>query len=197
MNPDIITIIVALIGSATTGAVITAIITSRRNRVQPIGTNVNISGSIIPENLVDGHVTKITISGSTESYHYDTLYLVSVELLNKGNTDFEEFQFGITLPENTSIINIKANGLDRHHQVESKPDVGFNSDTNEMDFILKPFNRRDKYKVMLTLSGHLNEYEEVVKFSTTHPVKFVEIESVATTTMEVLFKVLTKSYPFN
>jgi hypothetical protein len=175
-NLDLIKILASILGGGAIGAIITAVVTTRRNRIQPIGASVNLSESILPDNLVKDHVTKITISGATESYHYDNLYLASIEVLNKGNKDYESFDFGITLPDGMSIINVAVKSADRHHSIQYCPQVSFNSKLNYIDLTLSPFNRKDKYTISLTLTGTFTNVPNPILFSSKLPVKFVSVD---------------------
>ncbi len=66
--------------------------------------------------------------------------------------------------------------LDRHHISIFKNLPSLENQTNQVDIILKPFNRRDIYKFRFsaTVNAHLYTADEV-KLGTSHPIIFERI----------------------
>ena len=109
--------------------------------------------------------------------------------MNTGNKDIENFDFGITLDTEISIINVNVKGKDRHHTITYRPEISFNQKSNIIDFNLSPFNRKDTYEITLFLTSDNNlSIEDVSKleFSSTLPVKFIEIDALSKTLLEIM-----------
>lgn len=184
-------LIATLIGGGAIGAIITAIVTKYRGRKQPIGKIIKIENVFAPGNLVSEHLTKITFSGTTETFHYDNLYLVQVLIQNDGNKDFDEFTFGLTFPDFAKAIKVNAKGEDRHHAILSKEKIDFGSSSSIADFSLRPFNRHDKYQILIYATCDNNKTLEEVKISSQMPVIFKDIEIINLSFLEILNQTVT------
>ncbi|RXF70521.1 hypothetical protein [Arcticibacter tournemirensis] len=187
---EVIKIILPLIGGGAVGAIITALVTSRRNRIQPISKHVNITNIFVPSKLLGDHITRLTFSGATTNYDFENLFIAQIELENRGNKDWEQFEFGITLPENVYAININAIGKDRHHSINYSPEINFEEKSNVLDIKLHPFNRKDVYSITLFLTSTANGIDSEITFSSKSAVKFMERDIVATTTVELFLVAL-------
>jgi hypothetical protein len=106
---DWIKIIGPLLTGGLFGAILTAIITKRRNKIQPVGRRLRVSYIDLPKKL-HSYSAMITLKdekdGDTKSYHFQQLAIVQLDLVNKGNQDIEKFDVGISLPENFSVIGV-------------------------------------------------------------------------------------------
>jgi hypothetical protein len=172
---EVIKIGASLLGGGAIGAIINASVTSYRNRIQPIGKATRIETVFSNRNFFKNHLTKITFSGTTENFHFDNLYIVQIPILNEGNKDYSEFNFGITLPESVTAVNLKLKGKDRHHLIEAEQNIDFDSPSNTIDFKLKPFNRKDLYHITLFVTCVNNNILEGISFSSNMPVRFKDI----------------------
>lgn len=171
-------ILLPLLGGGAVGAIITMIVTTYRNKIQSVGHKIQIDKIFYPDAISNIEITKITFSGATQTYHFDNLFIATVILTNSGNKDIEKFICGITLPENIKAVKIETVPQDRHHSVLLKSDVKFDKTSNEIDFELIPFNRKDAYeiKLYLTISKETLELSDI-KLGSPHPIKFVAMNS--------------------
>jgi len=171
-------IIGVLIGGAI-GALITQYFRYNSNKVQPIGRSIKLKPFFTATDNLNLN-TQISITGTTQEHKFTNIYTASIQLINKGNFDFEEFEFGITLPEHVKAIMFASNSADRHHQINLIDKPTLENRINKIDFKLKPFNRKDVYEIDLHLTSENGELmlEDIV-CGTPHSVKFVEIFSAA------------------
>lgn len=183
---DILKIGIPLISGGAAGAIIKALIDKRNNRIQTIKKSVEISTIFSPEKILDDYLTKITLSGATSVYHFDSLYIAKVKIVNSGNKDYDAFTFGITAPDNVEIVNVETNGEDRHHNINYTPDIDFSNKSKIVDFSLTPFNRKNSYNIELLLTSADSIKNIDLEFSTELPVKIIEATTVSVTTSEIL-----------
>ena len=187
---EILKIGLPLLGGGAMGAIIKTYVDKRKNRIQPIKKLVEISNLFTPEKILDDYLTKITLSGSTSVYNFDNLYIAKIEIFNIGNKDYEEFSFGITAPENVEIVNIETTTEDRHHTIESVQNVNFDNHSNIIDFVCKPFNRKNSYKIELLLTASETIENFNLEFSTSLPIKFIDASTISITSKELFKAVL-------
>ncbi len=172
---EILKISASIIGGGAMGAVITAFINNRKNRIQRIGKSVKVTDIFFPNPLMDPHITRITISGTTESYHYESLFLCHIEIENIGNKDFKSFDYGLTLPSNAKIVNVQTKTNDRHHEIIYTPSISFESNSDRIDINLTPFNRKDCYIMNLLITSDSPVVADQIHFSSKLPVKFIDV----------------------
>jgi hypothetical protein len=169
-------IILPLITGGAFGAVITALVTSYKNRIQPVGHRIDLRpvfrGSKTALNA------KITISDGTNEHQFHNLFLFEVEIVNKGNQDIKEFPLGFTLKNGAEAIYAEYKSPDRHHTV-SPSGVSPSTPKSEMDITIKPFNRGDLYSFYLyvVIPEGLKE-PQTVNLSSSYPIKFVDIPTI-------------------
>ena len=167
--------VIMLIGGGAAGAIITTIVSSRRNRIQPILKNIQVI------NVFDKHLTNtsfetfLTVLDNDKEYKFDNLFIASIDISNIGNKDYENFSFGITMPIDYEIIKVELSSKDRHHVIESLTEVSLKNPSTLLDISLTPFNRKDKYYLLLhyVLSNNVDPTSDIV-LSSSHPIKFVE-----------------------
>lgn len=182
---EIIKIGTGVISGGAFGAIITAIINKRNNRIQRISKNVKISNIFYPNELLYPHITRITISGTTEDYHFENLYLCQIAVENKGNKDFNQFNFGISMPEASEMVNIQYKSSDRHHIATFDPAISFNHSSNVIDATLTPFNRKNIYHIDILFTSNRQLLETQIQFSTAMPVVFMDFELFRKTFSEI------------
>lgn len=158
MNPLWIAIGASLLGGGLTGAVVGALVTTYRNRTQPI--------AFLEEFFPDYVPSEPTFDG--ESF-------TQLTFTNVGNTDYPEFNFGLTLDDVGLVLRTLT--PDRHHQITTIPETAFNKPGKTVDFTLKPFNRSDTYTIQVLLRFHPEFGANNVWFSTAHPIVFVPMKS--------------------
>lgn len=188
-----IQIITALVGGGAMGAIITAIVTAYRNRIQPIGRKIQFI-PIFKETIgLSSLSARLTISDDQTSCQFDNLFIANVLLVNKGNKDFDEFRFGMTLLEKAVAIYVEPQTQDRHHFAEQVNQVNLSLPVSEIDFILKPFNRRDVYsfKLFIVIPKDM-EKPDKINLSSPHPIRFIDVTSTAEAFVEGFFEEFTK-----
>ena len=155
MTQWIIGIFLTLIAGGAMGALITAFLTHRRNKRQPViytkeMIDIFRKGENFPrvaELLVTEHPL-----GFGERRSVDNLSLSRITVTNKGNQDLREFDFGVTLEKENKAVDVRFEGADRHHEITmGLPGVSLENESQppvtDIDFQLKPFNRGDTYKI--------------------------------------------------
>lgn len=184
--------VLILFGGGAAGAIITILVNLYRNRIQPIGKQVRINSIFDPGNLSKDLFTEITLSGPNGTMRMSNLYLAQVEIQNLGNKDYNDFFFGLTLPDINKVVNLDTYGQDRHHSINCKQKVDFANPTKVLDFNLIPFNRNDKYTLSIYITSENGCVLEDIHFSTNLPVRFTNIPMFTGTFLEVLSQFLRK-----
>ena len=160
------------------GSIISLIATSRRNRVQSVlyhketipFVNRDIGGSAAQAEIL------IKLKGEESSFTNLTLGRVTIE--NTTNTDYEEFQFGITLSDLSMAVYLQTRSQDRYHEIHSNPEIDLRHLDNKIDFRVKPFNRKDIYSVTLFISPMSDDKFVDIELNTKHPIKFTNADEV-------------------
>lgn len=170
--------IASLLGGGAMGAVISSLISKHRNRRQPIGYTIEIIEIFKKTPELPSLHGLLMLSEQDEhksggAVSVNCLSVARVTLKNKGNQDVEEFNFGITLESNA--IDVKFETPDRHHIVNVLTPVSLVDLRKEIDFSLRPFNRRDKY--ILNVYFMYTEKPGTVKLSSAHATEFIEMDS--------------------
>ena len=93
-------VLVSLVSGGTFGAIVTLVVSHIRNRIQPVGRRVEITPVFTDTFENTGLETHIAVSDGKRTVNIDNLFLVNLELYNKGNKDFSKFPCGITLSNN-------------------------------------------------------------------------------------------------
>lgn len=107
--------IVPLIGGGAAGACITAFVTWYRGRVQAVGFTVDHRAifSKVPE--AAGLPMSARVTDKDGEHSFDTLYLTEIVLQNKGNKDFDKFEFDVTTADTDKIIHVAVEPPDVSH----------------------------------------------------------------------------------
>jgi hypothetical protein len=186
-------IIAALIGGGAMGAIITAVVTTYRNKIQPIGRKIQFIPVFNETIGISSLQAQLTISDGQTNRQFDNLFIANVLLINKGNKHFDEFRFGMTLSEKAEAIYVEPQSQDRHHVVTLVNQVYLNFPASEMDFILRPFNRRDVYsfKLFIVIPKDM-EKPDKINFSSPHPIRFIDMTSTAEAFIEGFFEGFTE-----
>ena len=179
-------IVIPLIGGGAIGAIISAIVSAIRNRVQPVGRRIEFI-PIFKETLgVSSLRTKITISDGQNDYKFDNLFIAQVQLVNRGNRDIAEFRFGITLSSDDRVIYAELHSQDRHHIVKQVSELSLSNPVSDIDFILQPFNRGDSYSLdLFTVISEGRDKPGTIQLSSPHPIKFVDMPAIGEVMLEV------------
>ena len=184
-------VIASLIGGGAVGAIINTLVSSYRSRLQPVGHRLETLPVFIPQSGdTSGLTAKIMVMHGNMATTFNNLYLAEVQVINKGNRDLDEFKFGVTLGDEDKCIFITSSSPDRHHEVLQETEVSPQSPQGEVDFKLRPFNRRDSYffKLYIVIPEGAKE-PGILKLGSPSPVRFSEMPTVG----EVLAKAVEES----
>lgn len=183
-------VIAALLGGGAMGAIIAALVTHYRNRRQPVGYKKEIieifrkhpQYNSLRALLALGGTPPAVGSGSGSGFQpgsqgvlVDNFSIVRYTLINKGNQDIGEYEFGVTLEGSNKAVDVKVEAPDRHHKMIVVTPVSLNDQRNEIDFILQPFNRKDSYSVNIYFS--YNDSAGPIELSSPHATNFVDLGS--------------------
>ncbi len=168
------------------GAILTAIVTAYRNRIQPIGRRIDIV-PVFQDTIRPASVqVKVTISDEQNNASYSNLYIGQLQLVNQGNKDLANFKFGITLLEGDLAVYIEPRSLDRHHQVTQLTPTTLSQPQSAIDFTLQPFNRRDIYSFqLLIVTPDGKQQPSEVYISSPEAIRFVDIPTFSETLTEI------------
>lgn len=161
------------------GAIINQLFYWKRNKIQSIGKRLDLLPFFIPNNNSNSFKTKISISDAANNkYEFDNMWILTLLIINKGNSDFNEFIFGIDFPENVKVINSVLKDANRFHKVDLNENPQPNNNLNKIDIKFAPFNRYQKYEIDFYLTS-VNDIIETkdIKLITSHPVNFIEIKN--------------------
>jgi hypothetical protein len=174
-----IPIAASVLGGGAVGALITAGITSFRNRIQPIGYRIDAITLFAGSHANENFQVKITISDAASVREFANLHVLDVRIVNRGNLDWKSFEFGIAMPSGHHLVHIDPIGVDRHHKVEQTNLSRMSDGRVGLDFVISPFNRRDvaTITIFITLDGGIAQ-ASMPNFSSPEPVRFGPMPSV-------------------
>jgi hypothetical protein len=173
---QVIQIGASLIGGGAVGAIITAFVTSYRGRVQPVGKRVEVSPLFTFGLSGSAFNPSITVSDGVTDFKFSNLYVADIQIVNRGNRDLAAFTFGITFAQSDKAVHLEPYGLDRHHKAIVKTTGTPASPVHELDLELRPFNRKDSYRMKVFFVSGGSE-PGVVTLGSSEPVQFTEIPS--------------------
>jgi hypothetical protein len=173
--PTYIPIVMSLIGGGLAGSIVTNIVTTYRSRLQPVGYRIEIAPVLRSKPESTSLPAKITIEHQGTTHSFGNLFIARIQILNQGNRDLSEFNFGITLASGDTAIHIEGSGPDRHHTISALTPVTPASTTREVDLRCTPFNRGDAYTLnAFIVAGNTPDPGEL-QISSSLPVKFSNI----------------------
>ncbi|MEJ5960755.1 hypothetical protein [Pedobacter immunditicola] len=172
-NYSWVPILASLVGGGACGAFLKQLFDNRRNKIQSITRSIEIKSFFdAQENQLLN--SQLTLKESSQVFTFSNLYSGTIEIINSGLHDYEEFEFGITCPQNVKLIHVKAVSTDRHHVTEINQLPSLENQISSFDINLKPFNRKDIYKfdiLATTTEGQFNALD--VTISTSRPIKWI------------------------
>lgn len=173
-------VVIALVSGGAMGAIINAIVSALRARVQPVGRRIEI----LPIFSASGGDTSlrakvsITHEGSTRTFK--NLFVAEVVVVNRGNRDLERFEFGATFADGDKCIHVEASPPDRHHRVTQDAHATPQAPSHELDFALQPFNRRDCYTFkMYIVVPEEKEKPGKITLGSPSPIRFIEMPTMS------------------
>jgi hypothetical protein len=185
-----IQILIGFVGGGAIGALIKQYFDHKRFRIQPIGKSIEINSlfDAFKNELIESEVILTDENGEVT---FQRLYTGKLRLINSGSIDFETFQFGLTLIPEADFIQVKIKSMDRHHVgeiINTKPSLTYF--TNEVDIVLRPFNRKDQYIFDFLITSDKDSISKNdITISTISSVRWVELMN----TSEMILKVAKES----
>lgn len=165
---------VALFAGGAFGAVLKILFDTYQNRIQPVSYRI-FYDKLFHETLGDSKLkAELQISDGVETRHFQNLYVVRIFLSNTGNANLEEFSFGLTLRGEDLAVHAEAMTPDRHHVITQTSQLALGAASKEIDFVCRPFNRRDTYvlKLFIAVSPGERGVGEI-QFSSSMPIRFL------------------------
>lgn len=145
-------VVVAFASGGLAGAIFTAVVTAIRNRVQPVDYQMNVA-PLLASPLGSMQIS-VTLDG--KPYSFGNAYSVDLELQNSGNQNIEKFEFGVDFPSNFHVLAMSTETEDRHHTATVTPEPSMermrSAQAANVDVVLSPFNRGDRYKVRFSVT---------------------------------------------
>ncbi|MCX6180253.1 MAG: hypothetical protein NT163_12985 [Chlorobiales bacterium] len=116
------------------------------NRPQGVGVNIDANPvlPILPTNNIS---MNIAFKQNTTVLDFDNLYAATVDIENLTDKDYDCFQFGVDFSGGDKVIYAEGTGKDRYQNISSVNNYDISNPIDKIDFVCKPFNKRDKYKV--------------------------------------------------
>jgi len=166
-----------LAGGGAFGALLTIVYQRWNQRQQPISYHVSVDSifSSAPHRNALQAIAQVTYE--TQTFKFDELALVRVDLKNTSNRDLETFLCGITLaPEHSAVLAV-CEGRDRHHQIsEQGRPLSPAAPNSNLDVQCTPFNRGDEYSVRIYVRNKGPLLANQVTPTTPAPVRFIGTE---------------------
>jgi hypothetical protein len=175
------------------GAFLNAAITHWRGRTQPVHVILSSTAIINATAVRPELAAKITVGSGPSAQAFESLWLIELDLSNRGNKDLDSFTFGVTFQGDDPCIGWGYESEDRLHKTEIAVAPSPVAPRCELDIALKPFNRKDIYKIRLYVAPKVAGREpERPKLGSIAPVKFVD----SGTASDALSAALAKSSSF-
>ncbi|MEO8382495.1 MAG: hypothetical protein ABI779_22740 [Acidobacteriota bacterium] len=144
-DPKWIPIVATLLGGGAAGALITLLVTSYRNRRQPVGFRKDLL-PVFRQTVSDQRFSAtVRIDAGDRTLEFDNLSLATIELVNRGNRDLSSFSVGFTLAKGDAALFAECGTPDRHHAALIADAPTPMLAKQQLDYVLTPFNREDRY----------------------------------------------------
>jgi hypothetical protein len=165
-----------------------------RSRTQPVGYQIEILPIFVGAGELGTLAPRVTFTDEEENlWGFDKLYVIQIEVDNRGNQDKTTFDFGITLLSDAKAIFVLTTTPDRHHKAKELSKASPSSPISEIDYTLEPFNRKDKYSFKLyAVTGQTFLTEQDIILSSKEPVIFTERPGVGAVTNRLANKLATE-----
>ena len=166
----------ALLGGGTMGAIITNAVTAYRNRIQPVRYKMKTT-PLFTEGVQSKTIeAKVTLTEAGKDYRLNNLFLTEVTVTNTGNQHIKEFTIGLTISEEAQMVHVNCDPPDRHHAASTANPPSPAQPKREVDYVLKPFNRRDLYIFRIFSTCVKVEEPGKVSLSSSEGIRFVSAQ---------------------
>jgi len=157
------------------GAVITAGVTHFRTEFSPLDTKsryYRFCGCGRIRNVGP----RVTFTDEEKSsWAFDNLYVIQLDVDNRGNQDKAKVDFGITLLSDAKAIFVVTTTQDHYHKAQDLTKASPSKPINEIYYTLEPFNRRNKYSFKIyEVTGNIALTKQDIQLNSKKPVIFVE-----------------------
>jgi hypothetical protein len=177
---DWIKVIGGIAGGGLMGAILTNILTSWRNRIQPVSYRMEHSRIFTSDPAEKALHARVTVLHASETFEYHNLHIAEIEIANKGGKDLGDLRFGLSLEGAKRVISVQADGEDRHHVIVINDPASPTNPKNEMDFVCRPFHRKNSYKIKLYIVGDEGDITSPgIRLSSPDAVRFTESPNLA------------------
>jgi hypothetical protein len=181
--------VLTLLGGGVCATLIRVLYDRWAQRQQPIAYHVSVDSIFSSAPHVDALQATAQVTFGGQTFPFDELSLVRVDLKNKSNRDMASFLCGITLGGEHRAVLALCKGRDHHHQIsEQGPPLTPIAPNAKVDVKCEPFNRGDEYSVRLYVRNVGELRVNHVTPSTPAPVRFVGMEDTASRNPTLLTK---------
>jgi hypothetical protein len=178
-NIQIVTWILTILGGGMMGAVLKTVFDAYRDRLQPVAyrTSTGIVGGPTP--ALAGLHAQVVILHNAEAYDLHNLSVITVEIVNRGNRDLDSFIFGVEMQDGQLCLFSEGRGEDHHHSITVQNPIPTPEARQPIvDFICRPFNRGNIYRINLYLElPNGVDRPGPIKLGSPAPVRFTEAPS--------------------
>jgi len=131
-----------VVSGGAVGSLITNVVTVVRARRQPIGRRIEVLPVFHKNGHSSGLSAKIAVADSQGTVTFDNLFIAEIQMVNKGNVDLTEFEFGATFREGDTCVHVEVKSPDRHHLAIARIDARPRSPQGALDFQLRAYPSR-------------------------------------------------------
>lgn len=170
-------VLASLAGGGAVGAMITSLVTTYRNRVQPVRFHLEMKELFGGVAAGPSATVQVMLSDKGAVQAFSNLHQLTLDIVNRGNIDRDRFKFSLSFPPGTKIVMLEASDSDRNHRFISRPDVSPVSPIDALDFEVQPFNRGDVYEITAYVADADNMTASDVELSSPSPVRFISSPS--------------------
>jgi len=162
-----------LLGGGAMGALLTAVITAFRGRIQPVSYTVRVT-LLSP---TKPGISLIFCDDSGTEWPYSNLYETVVSVRNQSNKDWPRFSFGLTLQSYHKATFASVETPDRHHELALASAISPSAPISELDYTSTPFNRGDEYTLKLYIVAYNNRplAESDIRLGSVEAVRFSRV----------------------
>lgn len=162
---------VTLVAGGAMGAMIKILHDQRQSRKQPIGQRISVFPFFQSDKYADLQAV-VTVTNKESVTEYRQIFVADLSLQNRGNRDFDEFEFGVVVG-NGLCFHVGWENPDQHHGLELLTEASPSMAKSELKFKLCPFNRQDLYSLRLYLTPTETLDPVLSVLTTPHPIRFV------------------------
>ena len=176
-NLEYIKLGVSFLSGGLLGAVLNNVVTIYRNRVQPVRYRLKTT-SIFADTLQGTPVeAKVSLTEGGTDFRFKNLFLTELTITNSGNQNIKEFMLGITSSEKALLVGVNCDSPDRHHGALAADVPTPAVPKREVDYVLKPFNRGDRYSFRILSTCAQDGEPGKIQLSSSEAVRFVSYDN--------------------